>query len=330
MSSRRKFLTKASLGAVASISSISSISCQANAADTNKSKTVIKKGPKFISTWGFGQKANKKAMNVLRNGGSVLDAVEQGVRVIEADENNSTVGYGGLPDREGKVTLDACIMDARGKCGSVCSLENIMHPVSVARMVMEKTPHVILVGEGAQSFALANGMEKRNLLTEQSRKRWEEWKVESNYKPIINVENHDTIGMIGLDENGDFAGACTTSGLAFKMRGRVGDSPIIGAGLYVDNEVGGAAATGLGEAILRTLGTFLIVEMMRQGYAPTAACKIAVERIMAKHENYQDFQVGFVAMNKKGESGGYSLHKGFQYAEISNEGSTVIDSSSFI
>ena len=330
MASRRKFITKAALGAAAALSSISSNSCQAAPLDTNKNKTVVKNGPRFISTWKFGSQANKKALEVIGNGGSVLDAVEQGVRVIEADESNSTVGYGGLPDREGRVTLDACIMDASGKCGSVCSLEEIMHPITVARMIMEKTPHVMLVGEGARAFAVANGMKKQNLLTDKARKQWEQWKVESEYKPIINVENHDTIGMIGMDENGDFAGACTTSGLAFKMRGRVGDSPIIGAGLYVDNEVGGAAATGLGEAILRTLGSFLIVEMMRQGLSPADACKTAVERIVAKHENYEDFQVGFIAMNKQGAAGGYSLHSGFHYAVLSNTENRIFKSPNLI
>ena len=204
-------------------------------------------------------------MKILSNGGGALDAVEAGVMVIEADEKNTSVGIGGAPDRDGRVTLDACIMAPDGSCGSVCALEHIVHPISVARKVMEKTPHVILVGDGALEFALAQGFKKENLLTEESRKAWEAWKKTSKYEPKINVELHDTIGMITIDQNGDIAGACSTSGLAYKMRGRVGDSPIIGAGLYVDNEIGGAAATGLGEAVIRAVGSFLVVELMRQG-----------------------------------------------------------------
>lgn len=329
MPTRRKFLTNTSLGAVAALSGVSNLSCNEIDASSSNSDTQ-KQTAKFISTWNFGVNANQKALSVLNDGGSVLDAVEQGVRVIEADAENTSVGYGGLPDRDGRVTLDACIMDSKGMCGSVCSLEHIMHPITVARMIMEKTPHVILVGEGALEFALANGMEKKNLLTEESKKKWEKWKVEAKYKPIINIENHDTIGMIGMDENGDFAGACTTSGLAYKMRGRVGDSPIIGAGMYVDNKIGAAAATGLGEAVLRTLGSFLVVEMMRLGKSPNEACKIAVERIIEKHDNYKDFQIGYVAMNKAGKTGAFSLQKGFNYAITTDEGDEISDSQSYM
>ena len=323
MPTRRKFLTQTALGTLASLSSASSISC-ANIQEENKDSINKAKGPIVISTWDFGLVANTEAMKILNNGGNALDAVEQGVRIIEADGKNSSVGYGGLPDRDGRVTLDACIMDSNNGCGSVCSLEHIMHPITVARMVMEKTPHVMLVGEGALEFAIANGMQKQNLLTEKSRLAWEEWKIEAKYQPVINMENHDTIGMVAMDENGNLAGACTTSGLAYKMRGRVGDSPIIGAGLYIDNEVGGAAATGLGEAVLRTLGSFLIVEMIRQGMSPEMACKVAVERIVKKHSNYKDFQVGFIALNKAGETGGYSIHKGFSFAKSSKNENGIL------
>lgn len=323
MTSRRKFLTQASLSSMAALGGVSNLSC-ANPQEKKSNEHVTTEKPIVISTWDFGLIANETAMNVLAQGGSALDAVEQGVRIIEADGNNSSVGYGGLPDRDGRVTLDACIMDANGRCGSVCSLEHIMHPITVARMVMEKTPHVILVGEGALEFALSQGMEKVDLLTAKAKKALEEWRVESKYKPIINIENHDTIGMLSMDLNGDLAGACTTSGLAFKMRGRVGDSPIIGAGLYVDNEVGGATATGLGEAVLRTLSSFLVVELMRQGKSPENACKEAIDRIIKRHKEYEDFQVGLIAMNKDGETGGYSIHKGFNYAKTSkNENGLV-------
>lgn len=284
--------------------------------------------PVVVSTWKFGLKANDEAWKVLENGGKSIDAVEQGVKIIEGDADNMTVGIGGLPDRDGHVTLDACIMDETGNAGSVCFLEHIVHPVSVARKVMEDTPHVILSGEGALQFALEQGFEKTNLLTEKSERAWEKWKKKSKYKPVINIENHDTIGMVALDSNGDLSGACTTSGLAYKMHGRVGDSPIIGAGLYVDNEVGAATATGMGEAVLKTCGTFLVVELMRQGRTPSEACKEAVLRI-AKKQNYSDFQIGFLALNKAGESGSYCIHPGFDYAYRDSQKSELINSKSF-
>ncbi|MFM7823548.1 MAG: isoaspartyl peptidase/L-asparaginase family protein, partial [Bacteroidota bacterium] len=224
--------------------------------------------PIVISTWEHGLAANVGAWNVLSKGGRSLDAVEQGVRITESDPNVTTVGIGSAPDREGHVTLDACIMNENGDCGSVAAIENIVNPISVARMVMEKTPHVMLVGEGAQQFALANGFKKENLLTEKAEREWKEWLKTSQYKPIINIENHDTISMLAIDNAGNISGACTTSGLAYKMRGRLGDSPIIGAGLYLDNEVGGACATGLGETVIRQCGSFLVVELMRQGMDP--------------------------------------------------------------
>src|SRR5687768_15276361 len=226
MTTRRKFIKLSALGA--SLFSINPL-----AAKTKESNKPI-----VLSTWDFGLAANVEAWKILSRGGRALDAVEAGVKVPEADPSNTTVGYGGYPDRDGHVTLDACIMDENGNCGSVACLEHIVHPISVARMVMEKTPHVMLVGEGALRFALANGFKKENLLTPQSEKAWKEWTKKAEYKPVINVENHDTIGIIALDSNGNLSGACTTSGMAYKMRGRVGDSPIIGAGLYVDNEIG--------------------------------------------------------------------------------------------
>src|SRR5690554_2258957 len=295
----------------------------------NRSQSKILNKPIVISTWDFGVPANLAAWEILKKGGRALDAVEQGVRVPEADLKNPTVGKGGYPDRDGYVTLDACIMDELGNCGSVAALENITHAISVARMVMEKTPHVMLVGEGALQFALANGFEKENLLTPESEKAWKEWLKEKKYSPIINIENlsndpnivpgnqynHDTIGMLALDENGNLSGACTTSGMAFKMHGRVGDSPIIGAGLYVDNEVGGATSTGVGEEVIRTVGSSLVVDLMRQGHSPEEACKLAVERIIAKKpETAKGIQVGFLALNKNGDYGAYALQKGFTFA----------------
>lgn len=284
-----------------------------------KEEKEIKKNikPIVISTWNHGVAANDEAWKILSKGGNALDAVEQGVRVTEADPKNQSVGIGGFPDREGNVTLDACIMDHNSNCGAVSFLQHIKHPISVARKVMEETPHVMLTGQGALQFALDQGFEKENLLTPETKKAYEEWLQKSNYKPVINIENHDTISMLALDEDGNISGACTTSGAAWKMHGRVGDSPIIGAGLFLDNEVGAAAATGLGEAVIRTAGSAMVVELMRQGKSPAEACKEIVERIYNKHKNHKDMeylQVGFIALNKNGEYGGYSLRSGFNYA----------------
>ena len=193
---------------------------------------------------------------------------------------------------------------------------------------MEKTPHVILVGDGASQFALQQGFSRTDLLTEKSRKEWVEWKKTSQYAPVINIENHDTIGMLTLDANGDLAGACTTSGAAWKLHGRVGDSPLIGAGLYVDNEVGGACATGWGEAVVRIVGSHLAVEFMRQGHAPEEACRLAVERVSEKNPDYREIQVGFLALNKEGAYGSYCIQPGFDYAVYDSDGNRMIDAKS--
>jgi N4-(beta-N-acetylglucosaminyl)-L-asparaginase len=276
--------------------------------------------PLVLSTWKHGQAANEVAWKILSSGGRALDAVEKGVMVTEEDLGNTSVGLGGAPDRDGHVTLDACIMDEHGNCGSVCFLDHIKHPISVARMVMEKTPHVMLSGEGALQFALANGFTKEKFdRTPGSDAAWKEWLKKSEYKPIINVENHDTIGMVALDSSGNLSGSCTTSGLGYKMHGRVGDSPIIGAGLFVDNEVGAAAATGTGEEVIRICGTHTVVEMMRAGHSPEDACRIAVERVSkSPNKKIKDIQVGFLAINKHGEWGSYALQKGFNLAVYSN------------
>jgi N4-(beta-N-acetylglucosaminyl)-L-asparaginase len=285
--------------------------------------------PIVICTWNF-KNATAKAWEVLEKGGSSLDAVEQGVMVEEADLGNETVGNGGRPDRDGHVTLDACIMDKDGNCGAVLCMENIAHPISVARKVMEDTPHVMLAGKGAEKFAYEKGFPKTNLLTEKAKKDWLEWKKKSKYETIINIENHDTIGMLAIDKNGDIAGACTTSGMGYKMAGRVGDSPIIGAGLFVDNEVGGATATGVGEEVVRTVGSFLIVELMRQGKSPQEACEEGVRRIMEKNKDRRDFQIGFIAINKKGETGGYCIHPGFSYSKYTEAGQSNNPTETFL
>jgi N4-(beta-N-acetylglucosaminyl)-L-asparaginase len=310
---RRKFLKNSALGCAAVAGTGSLLSCRDTEAGGPATGLSTNK-PVVICTWDF-HRASERAWELLQQGRSALDAVEAGVMVEEADPGNQTVGLGGRPDRDGHVTLDACIMDARGNCGAVMGLEGYVHAVSVARKVMEETPHVILVGEGAGQFAREQGFEPRELLTEASRKAWLEWKKTADYQPVINIENHDTIGMLAMDREGQLAGACTTSGLAYKMRGRVGDSPVIGAGLYVDPEVGAATATGLGEAVVRTVGSFLIVELMRQGKTPQQACEEGVRRILSRQKGDPDFQIGFIALNTRGESGGYCIHPGFSYRQ---------------
>jgi N4-(beta-N-acetylglucosaminyl)-L-asparaginase len=286
--------------------------------------------PLFVSTWNYGINANARAWEVLQKTGSILNAVEEGVKVSEADTNSRTVGIYGYPDREGIVTLDASIMKGDGDCGSVCFLRQVKHPVTLARKVMEKTPHVMLAGEGARQFAIAEGMPmEEEVLHPESRKAYEQWLKEAEYRPVINIENHDTIGMIGVDQNGTMAGTCTTSGLAYKMHGRVGDSPIIGAGLYVDNEVGAATATGMGETIIKICGSFLVVELMRQGRSPQEACEEAISRLIKKNEeNIEDMQAGFIAINKEGEYGGYAVHPGFNFIIHHAGGSKNIDAKS--
>ncbi len=308
--------------------STSFLSCLAVKGSEIPVKGMKQVKPVSINTWNF-QAAGEMAGNILAGGGKALDAVQQGVMVEEKNIKNTTVGNGGAPDRDGNVTLDASIMAPNGDCGSVAFLHDIEHPVSVARKVMEETPHTFLVGEGAYNFAIQQGFKPTNLLSAESREKWEEWLEEKEYKPVINIENHDTIGMLCLDEYGDMAGACTTSGLAYKMRGRVGDSPIIGSGLYVDNEVGGAVATGMGEDIMKNVSSFLVVELMRQGNSPQQACEMAVKRIIKRNPGYKDFQVALLAMNKNGEIGSYCIHSGFTYIRTINKVSENISSKSF-
>jgi N4-(beta-N-acetylglucosaminyl)-L-asparaginase len=313
-------------------------------ANTKTGKRPVTNGlqnsPLVISTWDFGKAANAGAWEVLSKQGRALDAVEAGVRIPEADPTIHSIGYGGLPDRDGFVTLDACIMDEKSNCGAVMCLEYIVHPISVARLVMEKTPHVILAGNGALEFALANGFKKENLLTPESEKIWKDWLHSSKYEPVINIENkkyspggpqnHDTIGMLALDSAGNLSGACTTSGMAFKMHGRVGDSPIIGAGLFVDNEIGSATSTGVGEEVIRIVGSHLVVEYMRQGLTPGGACKKAVERIVLRDPaKAKGLQVGFLAMRRDGVYGAFCIQKGFTYAVRSTAEEKIYESESW-
>jgi len=328
---RRNFIKKASATGLGLVAASSVISCNSKTKSSEKviASTSNSIKPLVIATWNT-PLAVEAAAKVLEKGGTALDAVEQGCRIEEANEKGQSVGKGGLPDRDGNVTLDACIMDEKGNYGAVLGVKNIKHVISVARKVMEDTPHVMLVAKGAEQFAVSKGFKKENLLTEASKKAWEAWKVKSEYKPIINIENHDTIGMLAIDKNGNISGACTTSGLAYKMAGRVGDSPIIGGGLFVDNEVGGASATGLGEEVLKTVGSFLIVELMRQGKSPQEACEEAIGRIVNKpNSNFKNFQVGYIAVNKQGETGAYSIHEWFSYNVYKNGKNTNIKSDYF-
>lgn len=322
-SSRRSFLKLTTTSGIGLLVPSSCLPIKKEGED--KSTTHINQPPVVISTWNHGYKANEAAWTILAKGGSALDAVEAGVRITESDPENMSVGIGGLPDRDGKVTLDACIMDHESNCGSVAFLQDIEHPISVARKVMEETPHIMLVGEGALAFAVEKGFKQTNLLTQKAEEAWKKWLNDSNYQPVINHENHDTIGMLALDENGNLSGACTTSGMAYKMSGRVGDSPLIGAGLFVDNEVGAACATGLGEAVIRVAGSAIVVELMRNGKSPQEACKEAVERIIAKHKDLTNVQVGFIALDKYGNYGCYSVYAGFTVALHNKEAEKMVD-----
>ena len=295
-----------------SVGIVSAMSTKLRAVNLNFTPMV-----RSISTWKTTE-ANQKAGQMLDKGEYALDAAIAGVAIEEENPKNTTVGYGGAPDRTGKVTLDACVMNHLGDCGSVVAVENIVNVAKLAKDVMEKTPHVMLSGKGAEEFAISQGYKKTDLLTDQSKEEWEEWLKDQDYRPIINIENHDTIGMLCIDKNNNLSGACTTSGLAYKMKGRVGDSPIIGSGLFIDNKIGGAVATGLGEEVVKTVGSFLVVELMRQGLSPQEACEKAVKRIVSNNSQENKFQVAYIAMNKKGEVGSYSIEPGFTYMDYVN------------
>jgi N4-(beta-N-acetylglucosaminyl)-L-asparaginase len=317
---RRQFLKLGSLGAVALVTA-----CSSGDADAPAEQPTISAGtgPLVLSTWRHGMAANDKAWTVLQAGGSVLDAVEQGVAVVESDLTNRSVGLGGNPDRDGRVTLDACIQDHEGRAGAVAFVQRFEHPVSIARAIMERTPHVMLVGAGAEQWAAQNGFTPRDVEIPEVRQAWLEWLKTSDYKPIVNVENHDTIGMVAMDAQGRLAGSCTTSGMAYKIHGRVGDSPIIGAGLFVDGEVGAATATGVGELMIRTAASHTVVELMRQGRTATEACREAVQRILRKVPDTSNMQVGLLAIRKDGDHGGWSHYKGFDRAVYDKTGARM-------
>ena len=279
----------------------------------------------MLSTWNHGLPANRAAIERLAGGGASIDAVEAGCRIVEADCPDMTVGLGSRPDRDGRVTLDAAIMGCDGRAGCVAFVQGVAHPVSLARLVMERTPHVLLVGAGAEQFARECGVEVLPpSLTEQADREWRAWLRERKYEPRINIENHDTISMLALDGAGRMAAASTTSGLAYKMHGRVGDSPIIGAGIYVDSDAGGAICTGLGETVLRTLGAHLAVERMRAGASPQEACEAAIDRIIEKNPHPENYQVGMLALDFEGRTGAYAVQRGFTFAR----GTELLESTS--
>lgn len=329
MKDRREFLKTGLVGSAALLAGCADTEDQGGELPKAKEKAphALKvEGAIILSTWDHGMAANAKAWETLEAKGSVLDAVERGVMVTESDFTNRSVGLGGSPDRDGHTTLDACIQDHDGRCGAVAFLEKIEHPISVARAIMERTPHVMLVGDGAQRWALENGFTKKEVNIPEVRKAYEDWLKTSRYKPIANRENHDTIGLVAMDANGRMAGSCTTSGMAYKIHGRVGDSPIIGAGLFVDGEVGAACSTGTGELVIRTAGSHTVVELMRQGIEPEAACKEAVRRILKFLPNPLEHQVGFLALRSDGKHGAWSLQSGFTYALRTSAGEKLMES----
>lgn len=325
-SQRREFLKKSA--AVVACGTIAGINAPKAAASASSVRPTRKKAdrPVFIATWNFGKAVTDEALATLRRNGSMPDAIENGIRLSEADESNSSVGIGGTPNADGVVQLDAVFMTGPGhRAGSVGGLEGIAHPISVARSVMEKTDHVLLVGAGAQKFAVEQGHPVVNLLTENARVAWEKWKAEKAAQPPVK-DDHDTITLLGVNEQGDIYGGCSTSGRGYKLAGRVGDSPIVGAGLYVDNAVGAAGATGIGENVMRFCGSFLIVEFMRGGASPEQACIMAIERIAEMDPlGIDKLEINFIALNKAGEFGAAGTSKGFQFALITADSSAVHD-----
>ena len=267
--------------------------------------------PIMLSTWTFGEKANQAGWPYLIGPpGSSLDAVEQACRAIEADPQVMTVGYGGYPDRSGQVTLDASIMLSPARCGAVCHVRRFMHPVSIARLVMEKSPHVMLAADGADRFAESHGMEPNDLRTGQSQAAWKKW-IEEH---LPHNKSHDTVGVLARDSAGQIAGACSTSGLPFKLPGRVGDSPILGHGLYVDPEHGAAVATGSGELMMGVCGSFLAVELIRRGASPLDAAAEVLRRIIDGYELRDEHQAALIVFSASGKWSSAALRPGYRTA----------------
>jgi isoaspartyl peptidase/L-asparaginase-like protein (Ntn-hydrolase superfamily) len=315
--SRREFVKRTAIGVIGA-AAISSVR------DTLADPTPEK--PLVVSTWPFGKASNDAAIKILLAGGSLLDAVEQGIWVTESDVNNKSVGLHGTPNAAGVPQLDASIMFGPGhKAGSVGALEGIIHPISAARRVMEKSKHVMLVGEGARIFALSQGLESIDVSGYAA--LYEKWRADH---PAAAPRGHDTIALLVLGADGNIAGGCSTSGLGGKLPGRVGDSPILGSGLYVDNEVGAAGATGVGENVMRYCASFQIVELMRQGLHPREACRQTVERIIRSEASPNNLSINFVALNKKGEFGADGTDEKFAYSVATASASQVLPNPAFV
>jgi len=306
--------------------------------------------PLVLSTWSFGPIANAPAMKAMTSGGTALDAVVAAATAVENDPSVNSVGVGGLPDADGRVSLDGCVMTNPDRCGSVCYVRAFANPVAIARSVMERTIHVMLAGDGAEAFAEREGFARRELLSEAARVEWEQWRSDPSrldrekYKgwiPPLNVEeikggvsarstggmhpepSHDTVGVLARDRAGTLAGACSTSGMAFKVPGRVGDSPIIGHGLYVDQEAGAAAATGTGEIVMGLCGSFLAVEQMRRGMSPLDAVSEVLSRIVKRFRLMPDHQVAMIAMSPSGAWASAALRPGFHHTITDGEGTRI-------
>ena len=271
--------------------------------------------PIVLATWNHGMPATERALAELTRGATAVDAAERGVMVVEADCPDRSVGLQGWPDRDGIVTLDAAIMDDTGRSGAVACVQGVAHPIALARRVMDRTPHALIVGPGAEDFARAEGLftGTRPLDAVQDA-AWKDWLRERQYRPRANSENHDTIGMLVRDATGRLAASCTTSGLAWKMHGRVGDSPLVGAGLFVDPKAGAAVCTGLGEVVMRKLTSCIAVERMRAGAPPAQACREALQRLIESGPLDANVQVGLIVLARDGTHAAGALQRGFTYA----------------
>ena len=346
---RRTFLKTAATAGAGAVLAERFANLKLNAAAAIAAKPIV------ISS-ANGLKATAKAMELIKQGKDAIEAVVAGVSLVEADPKDNSVGYGGLPNEEGVVELDASVMHGpTGRGGAVAALRNIMHPSQVARTVMDRTDHVLLVGEGALKFAKAHGFKEQDLLTDESRAAWLKWKEhlsnEDDWLPAHDV-NTKGIGMIqkamerhwgtincsAIDLAGNLSSCTTTSGLSFKIPGRVGDSPILGAGLYVDNEVGAAGSTGRGEANLLACSSVLVVEFMSQGKSPEEACLSACERIVRQtkmkrlldDDGRPNFDVRFYALNKRGEFGSASIWSGGNFAVNTGESKSRLMPSAYL
>jgi N4-(beta-N-acetylglucosaminyl)-L-asparaginase len=315
--SRRRFLKRSASGVAAGVLTASSHSTTVGAPADQEARA-----PLFVSTWPFGKPANEAGLQALSSGRSPVDAIELGINQCEAAGVES-VGLSGIPNAEGVVSLDACIMTGPGhRAGGVAAVEGFVHPISIARRVMETTKHVLLVGTGAEQFAASHGFKRGPKVTPSRRKEWLEWRKQQRQK----LKGHDTIAMVLLAPDGNLYGGCSTSGMGYKLPGRVGDSPIIGSGLYVDNEIGAAGATGIGENVMRFCGSFMVVEYMRQGLHPQDACIETIRRIARMDPKGYDLAINFIAIDKRGRFGAAGTGQGFQYSVTSKESSRVLQS----